>query len=132
MPEAELKAVECQIRIHTLGKFFIRQGDKLVSESSSRSRRMWEVFKYLLSKDEPLTTRNIQKIVKHAAQKAGIIKRITPHTLRHSFATHLLESGTDIRFIQELLGHSSLSTTQIYTHVSTDELKKIKSPLDTF
>jgi integrase/recombinase XerD len=76
-----------------------------------------------------LTTRNIQKIVSSAAKRAGL-PNIHPHTLRHSFATHLLENGTDIRKIQELLGHSNLSTTQIYTHVSTEELKKIKSPID--
>jgi len=84
----------------------------------------------LLSRTNALTPRNIQKIVKNASRKAGFTKRITPHTLRHSFATHLLEGGTDIRFIQELLGHANLSTTQIYTHVSTEELKKIRSPLD--
>lgn len=77
-----------------------------------------------------LTTRNVQKIIKKTAKKANINKKITPHSLRHGFATHLLESGTDIRIIQVLLGHASLNTTEQYTHVSSTELKKIKSPLD--
>lgn len=79
-----------------------------------------------------MSDRNVQKIVKNAAKKAGIKKNVHTHTLRHSFATHLLENDVDIRKIQELLGHSDLSTTQIYTHVSSAELKKIKSPLDVF
>ena len=82
------------------------------------------------SKNGKLTSRNLQKIVSSAATKAGIKKSVHPHTLRHSFATHLLESGTDIRYIQELLGHADLNTTQIYTHISMEEIKKIKSPLD--
>lgn len=77
-----------------------------------------------------LTEASIQKIVHHAAIAAGISKVVTPHTLRHSFATHLLESGTDIRYIQELLGHAKLETTQIYTHVSAQAARKISSPLD--
>jgi integrase/recombinase XerD len=77
-----------------------------------------------------LSSRNFQKIVEKATRKAGIQKEIHCHTLRHSFATHLLEQGTDIRKIQELLGHADLSTTQIYTHISSEELKKIKSPID--
>jgi integrase/recombinase XerD len=77
-----------------------------------------------------LSTRNIQKIVRKAAQKAGLPEDIHTHTLRHSFATHLLENEVDIRKIQELLGHSSISTTEIYTHISRQELKKIKSPID--
>ncbi|MBI2436727.1 MAG: tyrosine-type recombinase/integrase [Candidatus Magasanikbacteria bacterium] len=78
-----------------------------------------------------LTETTIQKVVSHVAKNAGIAKHISPHTLRHSFATHLLENGTDIRYIQALLGHAKLETTQIYTHVATQNLQKITSPLDT-
>lgn len=74
------------------------------------------------------TKKSVQKVLDEAGKKAGI--RVTPHMLRHSFATHLLEQGTDIRHIQKLLGHSDLKTTEIYAHVSTKDLSKIKSPLD--
>ncbi len=79
---------------------------------------------------KPISADTIQRIIKCAAEKAGITKHVSPHTLRHSFATHLLENGTDIRIIQELLGHSNLNTTQVYAHVSRDQLKKVKSPID--
>jgi len=89
-----------------------------------------ESNEFVFSKSKALTTRNIQKIVKNVKQKANITKKVTPHTLRHSFATHLLEDGTDIRMIQALLGHASLNTTQLYTHISTEQIKKIENPLD--
>ena len=77
-----------------------------------------------------ITVKTVQKILENAAIKAKIGKKVTPHMLRHSFATHLLESGIDIRYIQKLLGHSNLRTTEIYTHVSKNNLMNIKSPLD--
>ncbi len=73
--------------------------------------------------------RTIQQIVKNAARKAGIKKKVTPHVLRHSFATHLLEAGADIRYIQQLLGHKSLRTTQIYAHVANKDIKNLANLL---
>jgi len=74
------------------------------------------------------TKKSVQKILERLGNKIGI--KIHPHMLRHSFATHLLEQGTDLRYIQKLLGHSSSKTTEIYTHVANNQLKNIKSPLD--
>uniref|UniRef100_A0A7V3E8X0 Integrase n=1 Tax=Ignavibacterium album TaxID=591197 RepID=A0A7V3E8X0_9BACT len=78
------------------------------------------------------SARSIQQIFNNAVKKIKIKKKVTVHSLRHSFASHLLDSGTDIRFIQELLGHKHLSTTQIYTHINPASVKKIKSPFDSF
>lgn len=80
--------------------------------------------------DRHYSQRSVQRIIARCARSAGIAKKVTPHTLRHSFATHLLEGGTDLRFIQELLGHRSSRTTQIYTHVASTHLARIRSPLD--
>ncbi len=74
--------------------------------------------------------RSLQQVLKQAIQKVGITKPVTLHWLRHSYATHLLENGTDLRYIQELLGHNSSKTTEIYTHVSTKSIQNIKSPFD--
>ncbi len=94
-------------------------------------RNSISIRKYFFEgRDGHLTQKSAQNIVKDASKKAEILKNVSCHTLRHSFATHLLESGTDIRYIQELLGHSKLQTTQIYTKVSRSSLEKIKSPLD--
>ncbi|MBI5195601.1 MAG: site-specific integrase [Nitrospirae bacterium] len=95
--------------------------------------REYKPSKYLFQgakADRYISIRTVQKILEHACQKAGIKKEITVHSLRHSFATHLLEAGTDLRYIQELLGHAHSKTTEIYTHVSTKSISKIQSPLD--
>jgi site-specific recombinase XerD len=88
--------------------------------------------KYLFegSPGYPYSAGSVTKIVRKAALDANINKKVSPHTLRHSFATHLLEAGTDLRYIQILLGHNSTKTTEVYTHVATNAFKTIKNPLD--
>jgi len=86
-------------------------------------------FVFISERGGKLTERTAQKIFENALKNSGIKKDATFHSLRHSFATHLLENGTDIRYVQELLGHANIRTTQIYTHVTNPALKNIKSPL---
>lgn len=80
---------------------------------------------FLNQQGKPITSRSIQLICEKSGEKAGLALHIHPHMIRHSFATHLLDNGADLRVVQELLGHENLSTTQIYTHVTTDRLRKV-------
>ncbi len=72
-----------------------------------------------------MSVRSLHAIVRRRARETGIARRVSPHTLRHTFATHMLDAGADLRLIQDLLGHSRLSTTQRYTHVSADQLMRV-------
>lgn len=119
---------------------WVRKGkgskDRLFKIAESISKQLQKYLakhpnnKFVFSEINPMSVRNIQSIVTSAAKKAGIIKKVTPHTLRHSFATALLDAGENLLVIQQLLGHENLETTRIYTHISQDQLKKVKSPLD--
>jgi len=105
--------------------------DKLVEDLNAFLANRSDENPYVFNvKDRHIGVRQAQKIVSEAAKKAEIKKRVFCHALRSSFATHLLEDGVDIRVIQELLGHSRLDTTQRYTKVSREQLRKVRSPLD--
>ncbi len=113
--------------------------DRIVPLSPKILEMLREYYRYYKPKTylfegqnigEQYDSRSLQLVLKHAVKKAGIHKPVTLHWLRHSYATHLLESGTDLRYIQELLGHNSSRTTEIYTHVSTKNIQQIKSPFD--
>lgn len=88
------------------------------------------LFPAVHRRDRHITVRTIQRQVGAAAERAGLTKRVTPHMLRHSFATHLMEGGTDLRYIQELLGHTRPSTTAIYTRVARRHIQHVQSPVD--
>src|SRR3989441_12952235 len=80
---------------------------------------------FLNARGTPLSRVGAWTIIRRAAKQAGLTKRVTPHTLRHSFATHLLEGGADLRAVQEMLGHADLATTQLYTHVDREYLRTV-------
>lgn len=107
----------------------------LSSKMLSLLRKYYKEYKpkdYLFEgqKNDKYSPRSIQNVLKKALNISGIYKNITIHSLRHSFATHLVEQGTDIKIIQELLGHKDIRTTQIYTHISKTKLSQIKNPFD--
>jgi integrase/recombinase XerD len=112
-------------RLIILSKEWIKGLKKYLKKKKIKSE-----FVFSKKNGKNLSTDTVQRIVRESAKKAGINKHVTPHCLRHSYATHLLEAGTNIRYIQSLLGHSSLNTTQIYTNVASEQLKKVESPLD--
>ena len=93
--------------------------------SKNKINKKHEDHLFLNSRGDAMSRVIVFIIIKELVEKAGITKNISPHTFRHSFATHLLQNGVDLRFIQEMLGHSSISTTEIYTHLNTEELHNI-------
>lgn len=114
--------------------------DRITLLSESNLKILRDYFRYYRpthwlfpGEDEkkPLTTRSVERVLEKSKAKAGILKPATVHNLRHSFATHLLENGTDIYYIQKLLGHTNIQTTSIYLHMTSVKMKNIKSPLDT-
>jgi len=111
-------------RIVPIGDVAIKAMERYLQQARGQLARQGnEQVLFLNHHGKPLSRQGFWKILKGSVRDAGITKKITPHTLRHSFATHLLENGADLRIVQEMLGHSDISTTQIYTHVSKTRLK---------
>jgi site-specific recombinase XerD len=111
-------------RITVFPEKLVADVEKLIANKNSND------YFFASERGGKLTERTAQKVFENAMKKAGIKKEATFHSLRHSFATHLLENGTDVRYVQELLGHANIRTTQIYTKVTNPALRKIKSPLE--
>ncbi len=101
------------------------QREQIIFERASRGRELETEALFLNGRGGRLTARSVERLVKAYGERAGINQAVTPHALRHSFATHLLEMGADLRSVQELLGHASLSSTQRYTHLNLDHLSEI-------
>jgi integrase/recombinase XerD len=107
-----------KVAIEYLNRYLMNGRPAFVRPASSE-------YLFLTSRGSKMSRVWFWKIIKKYTAKAGITKAITPHTLRHSFATHLLQGGADLRSIQEMLGHADIATTQVYTHVSQDKLKQV-------
>ncbi len=104
---------------------YLPQRRQLLAAAARRGRPPTDDPLFVNSRGGRLTTRSMERLVRLYGERAGILTRVTPHALRHSFATHLLEMGADLRLVQELLGHASLSTTQKYTHLTVDRLMEV-------
>ncbi|MDJ0624315.1 MAG: tyrosine recombinase XerC [Desulfocapsaceae bacterium] len=104
---------------------WLPQREQLILDRVKRGRQVDHEPLFLNGRGGRLSTRSVERLVKAYGERAGIIHTVTPHALRHSFATHLLEMGADLRSVQELLGHSSLSSTQRYTHLNLDHLTEV-------
>lgn len=114
-------------RIIPIGQTAIHFMNRYKNEVRRRlaSRRQGEDILFLNMRGKPISRISVWKILKQVASKAGILKNVHPHTLRHSFATHLLEGGADLRSVQEMLGHADIATTQIYTHLDREFLREV-------
>jgi site-specific recombinase XerD len=110
--------------IKALREYFI-QRDVQLKNHLQKGKKCDGDAMFLNSRGSRITTRSVERLIAEYGRKTGIDKPVTPHVLRHSFATHLLEMGADMRSVQELLGHASLSTTQKYTHVDMVHLMKV-------
>lgn len=115
-------------RIVPLGKVAQHFVQKYINEARPKLLgKKFSIYLFLAQGGRTLSRQSIWKIIKAMAKSAGVRKKISPHVLRHSFATHLLERGADLRSLQEMLGHASITTTQIYTHINRSRLKEIHS-----
>jgi integrase/recombinase XerD len=131
--DIDSKAMRIFVRAGKGGKErYVMLSQRLIEELRNyfRQARPKQWLFYGADRDQPIHPRTVQRIFKMAVEQAGLTKPVSVHTLRHSFATHLLEHGTSLRYIQELLGHESYKTTLIYTHVSPAALGRVVSPLD--
>lgn len=140
------EAINLKIKDVNLGELTIHlknakgNRDRITIFPEKLKSDLWKIFAlrdmddYVFASERggKLTERTAQKIFENAVKRTGISIDATFHSLRHSFATHLLENGTDVRFVQELLGHQNIRTTQLYTKVTNPSIKKIKSPLDNY